>query len=234
MLPDLHRAGESDDLHAIVGDHRRADVVDPADEEAEHRPRQTGFVEDFGEFQRGEGRAVGRLQQHRRAGRDGRGKLVGDLVQRMVEGRDRGDQLDRVARGEDLARLAVGRDVAGEDAAVVAQRLHRREVEHVGTTGCLVLRLTDGEAGLAGDQRGEFVAPFRQEHGCLAQDVVAVAAGQRFVRKGQRGGDRLLEVLRADQGGGAGERPVPGVTDFEGAAGGDRLAGDVGGKMDRE
>jgi hypothetical protein len=39
-------------------------------------------------------------------------------------------------------------------------------------------------------------------------------------------------MLRADEGGGAGEGIIPRVSDLEGAAGGDGLAGDVGWKMD--
>ena len=66
-----------------------------------------------------ERRQLGGLQHDAVVGGEGRRQLVRHHVQRMVEGRDRRNRVQRLAQGEDLARLAVRGEIAGEGLPVV-------------------------------------------------------------------------------------------------------------------
>ena len=61
---------------------------------------QPGLVHERHEVEAGQRRRAGRLDDHRAADRDRRRDLVHDQVQRMVEGRDRRDDADRLVGGE--------------------------------------------------------------------------------------------------------------------------------------
>ena len=79
--------------------------------------------EQFLEKLRCQRRFLGRLEDHPVVGRDGRRDLVCDLVEWMVEGRDRADDAEqRLALRVDPTRLAVRCEIAREDLAVVAQQ----------------------------------------------------------------------------------------------------------------
>jgi hypothetical protein len=63
---------------------------------------------------------------------------VGDLVERVVERRDPGTERDRDAERVGATVAPALGDVAGERLAVVAQRLHGREAEHIAGAADLV------------------------------------------------------------------------------------------------
>jgi len=54
---------------------------------------------------------------------------VGDHVERVIEGRDRRDRGQRLALGEDFSGFALGREIAGENLAVIANAELTRERE---------------------------------------------------------------------------------------------------------
>ena len=103
----LGAACESDQIDARIAHERLGDCFAIANERAEHRRRQTSFVEQLGEADRDQRRLAGRLEQHRHAGGDRRGEFVRHLVERVVERRDRGDQTQRLAHGKNFSRRAV-------------------------------------------------------------------------------------------------------------------------------
>ncbi len=86
--------------------HRRTDGLAGAVDEVEHARRRPGVVHDLGEQQRAERRQLARLEHHGAAGGDRRGDLGGDLVERPVPRRDRGDHADRLAADVDPVDLA--------------------------------------------------------------------------------------------------------------------------------
>ena len=64
-------------------------------------------------------------------------------VERMIERRDRGHQLEWFAKRENFAGLALGRNVAVENLAPVAQRLHRSGLQHVSGSADFVAGLAN-------------------------------------------------------------------------------------------
>ena len=135
-----------------VGDHGVADVGRIAGDDRQHLGRQARLVERVGEEQRGERRQLGRLQHHAVVGGEGRRQLVRHHVERMVERRDGRDGVERLAQGEDLARLAVRGEIAGEGLAVVEQAELAGEGEDVVGAADLVERVLQAEARLERDQ----------------------------------------------------------------------------------
>jgi hypothetical protein len=98
----------------------------------------------------------------------------------MVERRDRDDHAEqRVALRVDAALPAVGRDVAGEDLAVVAQRRLRREAEHVAHPADLVARILHAQARFERDQRREFVLARNHQGAGALEDGRPIRPRQR-------------------------------------------------------
>ena len=158
VLADLHRAGEGDEVAVRVGDHRVADGRRIAGDDREHFRRQAGLVEHVGERQRGQRRQLGRLQHHAVVGGDRGRDLVRHHVERMVERRDRRDDaVSGIARGEDLALLALRRDIAGIDLAVVLDgELAGERIDVVGAAR-LVERVLPAQPELRRDDAGELL-----------------------------------------------------------------------------
>jgi len=145
----------------------------------------------------------------------------------MVERRDRADAFQRLAGGEDLARLAVGRDVTREDLPIVEDRKLAREREDVVGAADLVERVLLAQAALGGDQVGDLVAALGQDLARAHQDPLALVAGEPgLVASGD--GEGLAHLLarraldRADHG------VVVGIEDLDlPAAAGHLLPGDA-------
>ena len=189
--------------------------------------RQTRFVQDVGQQQRGERRLFGRLQHHAVVGRDRRRDLVRDLVQRMVERRDRRDHaLQRLAQRVDLALLAVRRQVAGKDLAVVGQRRVAGEHEDVAGAADLVERILLADAALGGDQVGDLVGA-RADHlgGAMADPIALVARQPRLECRATENARRTSSTVAL--GTVPTSAPVYGLRDFDDALAADQLAGDA-------
>ncbi len=157
-LPIGDAAGEGDEIDVGVGQHLVGDLRgSPVTTEnisggrpASYRMSASSSAVS-GVFSRG-------LQHHPVVGGDRRRDLVRDLVQRMVERRDRGDHAQqRLAQRVDLALLAVRREIAGEDLAVVGERRVAGEDEHVAGAADLVERVLLADAALGGDEVGDLV-----------------------------------------------------------------------------
>ncbi len=158
-LADAHAAGEGDDVDVVVGHHLVADVVRPAGDDLEHLGRQACLIENVGKRDGGERRQFGRLADHAIVGGDRRRHLVRHHVERMVERRDGRDDADRLALGEDLARLALRRQIAGEDLAIIENaELARQRIDVIGAAH-LVERVLLRQAELQRDEIGELVLP---------------------------------------------------------------------------
>ena len=89
-------------------------------------------------------------------------------VQRVIERRDANGASQRLAQRENLSRLALRRDVAGENLAIVPQRLHRGEPQHVQRAADFVAGLAQAESGFPGDEPGKlFASDFQMPSGLL-------------------------------------------------------------------
>ncbi len=226
MLADPDRAGEGHQIRIGIGDHRIAHGRGVAGDHREHLGRQPGLVEHVGQRQRGQRRQFGRLEDEAVIGGDRRGQLVADHVERMVERGDRRDHAEqRLARGEDLPRLAVRRDIAGEHLAIVLDgQLCRERPDIIGTAG-LVERVLPAQAGLGGDQPGEFVPAIAQELGGLLQDLLALIA--RELRLESPGlGEGFADMLGPCSRDQSDDAVVIGVPDLDHVVGRGQLAGD--------
>jgi len=155
------------DLPRGAGDHR------------EHLGRQPGLVQDVGKRYRTQGRLFGWLQDHAVVRGDRRSHLVRNLVQRVVERRDRGDNpTQRPAQCVHLAPLAVRRQIAGEDLTVVGQRRIAGEHEYIAGTADLVERIFFADPALGGNQVRDFFAPAPDQLRGAITDPVAIVASQ--------------------------------------------------------
>ena len=121
------------------------------------RPGQAGFVEQFGEAERRQGRFLGRFEDDGRARGHGGGELVRDLVERMVEGRDAAAQGEGSRTVKILRALPCG-EMSHEKTWPSSRGAHGGEAQHVDGAGDLVARLADAQAGLRGDEPRKRVA----------------------------------------------------------------------------
>ena len=171
----------------------------------EHRPSKP---------ERGERRLLRRLEHDRRSSGDRRCQLVRNLVQGVVERRDRSDERDRLTCRERPPRTAVRRDVAGEELAVVMERGTRPEREHVDGTRDLVARVGEAQAGLAGDQHRELVGRCGDRVGDPPQDPAALVAVERDLRAA-RAVERAPDPVACQEGNRADHLAGVGVAHFE-------------------
>ena len=151
-------------------------------------------MEQFGKSQRDQRRLFGRLEDDGCPGSDGRPQLMGHLVQRMVEGRDRDRAAQRFPGGEDLAGLALCGNIAREDLTVIAQGLHGGEAEHVHCSTNLIACFPQRQAGFRGDDAGELLAPAFERGPGLLQNLGSLEAGGGIPER-CGGGDRFQGVL---------------------------------------
>ena len=96
----------------------------PADE-VEHSGGEPDLVDDLREDERVQRRDLGRLQHHRASRGERRRHLRGDLVQRVVPGRDRADHTDRLAHHRGVADLLFELDLL-DDLRHRHERRHRQ------------------------------------------------------------------------------------------------------------
>ena len=110
-LADGDTPGKGYEIDIGIRDHLRSDGLRQAGDDREHLGRQSGLVEYVGKAKRGKGCQLCLLADKAVVRRDGRCNLVGNHVEGMIEGRDRRDRPQGLAQGEDLASLALGRQV---------------------------------------------------------------------------------------------------------------------------
>ena len=190
-------AGDRDQRDVLVAGERAADLRAGPGHDVEHARRQAGVERQAAEHQRGQRRQLGRLEHDRVAGRERRPDLPGRHVERVVPGRDRGADADRLA--PDRARQAfevlarrLALEVAGgggEEAQVVDRQ---RDVE-----GARELQRLAGVARLGARELVrallEQVGHAVEHRGALAGgDAAPVAAAEG----GARGRDGALGVGR--------------------------------------
>ncbi len=90
-------AGDRDHVDIRVGRHRTTDLGAAAIDQIEYPRRQTRVMHQLCEQQGAQGRQFAGLEHHGAAGRDGRGDLGGDLIQRPVPRRDQPAHTDGLA-----------------------------------------------------------------------------------------------------------------------------------------
>src|SRR3954451_21513563 len=97
----------------------------------------------------------------------------------MIERRNRRDHaVERIARGEDLALLALRRDVARVGLAVVLDgELSGERINIVGAPS-LIERILPAQARLRRDDARELLLARGEQVGGLEQDLLALVAGQ--------------------------------------------------------
>jgi hypothetical protein len=203
---DLGRADEAEEGDALVGDQLFGELVGLRQEGLAPGFRQAGLMHQRDEVAAAQGRRARRLDDDRAADRDRRRDLVDDQVERVVEGRDRRDDADRLLGGEGPAphgrRRQPHRDLAtGEVPEFVGG-----VVDPVDGARRLDDRVGQRLAAFARDLPGEMVALGRQQLGELAQDrdplmgfepAIAIAEDLLgrlqfgFERRGIVGGDLL-------------------------------------------
>ena len=145
---------------------------------------------------------LARLEHHRAAGGQRRRDLRGDLVQRVVPGRDRADDADRLAHDQRVADLLLPRDLARR-AAAIEREGHRRQagLDHRATARSAC-------PSSCGDQRGDLLAALaerrrrsrRRQLGALVG--AASATSRRTPRARPRPRGRRPPACRA------GSRPI--------------------------
>ena len=116
----------------------------------------------------------------------------------MIERRNCRDGSDRLAFCVDLAVLAVGREIAGEDLPVIEDGELTCEREDVIGPPGLVERMLFADAELECEHVGDGLAPVADEFGRLEQDLLALEAAE------------LRRVVRRDLEGLAGMFGIPG------------------------
>ncbi|MOA24811.1 hypothetical protein D3C78_1455060 [compost metagenome] len=101
-----------------------------------------------------------------------------DHVERVVERRDGGNCLQRFARREDLALLAVGREIAGKNLAVILNAHLSGKREDIEGAADLVERVLLGNAELERDEIGNFLLASVKQFRGAQQDPLPLVAGQ--------------------------------------------------------
>ena len=132
---------------------------------------QPRLLEDLGQREHRERRLLGRLDDHRAAGGDGRADLARAHRHREVPGRDHVTGADGLAHGQQPAG-AVGR---GRVAALDAHRLLGEPAEELRRVGDLGLGLRDRLAHLERHDQRELVGALGDRLVGAAQDLAALA-----------------------------------------------------------
>ena len=216
-LADRDAPRERDHLDRGVARNRVEDLARIAADDLADSAGSAGLRQDSSSAQRAQRRLLRRLDHDRRAHGKRRRHLVGDLVERMVEGRDGGDEPHRNPQGVGAAVAAVRRDVPGEALAVVAQRLHRGEAEHVDRAPDLMAGVLQAQARLGADQARELLAPRAEQARDAEQDFGALVARSRPERRAPAASS--ARALRRD-------RPGRLADELAGVGGADREHGE--------
>ena len=171
--------------------HRLADDWSGAADEVEDAGRQADLVQHVGQHEGVQRRDFGGLQ-HDRAARRQRGRdLRSDLVQRVVPGRDRADDADRLTHDQRVADLLLPDGVG--------HYLRHRAEAHCRQSGLDHVRELDRHAELLRDQRGDLLHPRAERLRDPREPVGAlVDRGQRpCLERCARGSHRAIDVVRA-------------------------------------
>ncbi len=188
-----HRvAGDGDHAHLGMADQRVTDVAACAGQHV-HHARGQDLGQDLGEGERRERGPSRWLEDDRVARGEGRPELPAGHVQRVVPGRDRGDDTDRVAADD---RGVAGRELVGRKAVHDPSRAGE-EAEQVGAHGDLVDGGADRLAGVRALQPAELVGPRIERVGDLEEQQRAILRGRLLPRRERRLGrvDRPIHVL---------------------------------------
>ena len=112
----LSAADEAEKPDPRIGDHRPGQVLIDSHQRLAPLVGQAGFSQNAHQPEARQRRRLGRLDDRRAAGRDGRPDLMGNQVQRMVEGAEGQHHADRLVMGESQPPggrgVAVHRDFA--------------------------------------------------------------------------------------------------------------------------
>ena len=192
----LGRAGERDLVDARVAHERAPDRRPVAGDDVEHAVGDARLGHELGQLERGHGRVVARLDDHRAAGGERGRELPGQQQQRRVPRHDGGHHADRHALRERDEVGLVGRDALARELVGPAGEVAvpRREQPHLSAELAQqlarVARLELGQAvGVALDQVGEAMHQPR-----------ALEAGERSplaLERRARGGHGAVDVRLA-------------------------------------
>ncbi len=216
---DLGRADEAEEGDARIGCELLRERIVLGDEGLAPALFQPGLAEQGDQFQTAQRRHRRRLDDDRAADGDRGGDLVDDQIHRVIEGRDRGDDADRLLGGEGPPVLA-GRRLAHRDflAGEISQ-IFGGAADAVDGADHLDGRILPGFAAFARNQPGKMVLPLgqqgggAQQYGAALMDLEpAVAIAQRARRGCELGFERLGVVGRnlRDEG------PIEGLHDLDG------------------
>ena len=209
---DFRGAGEGERAGQLVLDDRVADLRSRPGDDAQPALRQSRLDQDRGQLQRRDRRLPGRLQHHRVAGGDRRAELVGDEVEREVEGTDRADHA--VGDAQHHAELAGAgrRGLHRHGAPGQLARLDRGEGEGVDAALGLDPRGLQRLAGLGGDRQRQVVASLGDQLGGAVQHRGALVLGEvARLEGGLRGDHRPVDQRRVALRHPADDRPVVGA-----------------------
>src|SRR3954470_1921794 len=145
----------------------------------------------------------------------------------MIERRNRRDDaIQRKARGEDLALLALRRDVARVGLAVVLDgQLPGKRIDVIGAAG-FVERILPAQTRLCRDDARKLFFARREQVGGLEQDLLALVTRELRL-EGFRLRESLAHMLRPRCRDGADHRAVVRVEHLDNLIGLDALAGDA-------
>ena len=155
-----------------------------------------GLGQDLGQLQRRDRRLPGRLQDHRVAGRERGAELVGDEVEREVEGADRADDpVGHAHHDAELARAGRRRRPSAPSRRS-ACGLDGGEGQGVDAAARLDLRGLHRLAGLGGDRQRQVVDPLGDQARGAVERRGALVTGELVGVEGFVGGvDGALDQL---------------------------------------
>ena len=207
-------------------DDRVADLGAGAGDDAEPALGQARLEQDLGQLERRDRRLPGGLEDDRVAGGDRRPELVGDEVEREVEGADRADHA--VGDPQHHAELAgAGRGgLHRHRAAGQLARLDRGEGEGLDAAAGLDGRRLQRLAGLGGDRQRQVLGPLGGELGGAVEHRGPLVLGEVAGLEGLlRRADGAVDERRVALGDPADDGPVVGAQDLVPLAGRHPLAG---------
>ena len=210
----------------LVLDDRVADLRAGPGDDAQPALRQARLEQHLGQLQRRDRRLAGRLQHDRVAGGDRRPQLVGDQVEREVEGADRADHAVGDAQHHPELAHAGGRGLHRHRAAGQLARLDGGEGEGVDAARRLRPGGLQRLARLGGDRQGEVVEPLADQlRGPVEHRGARVLGEVRALEGRLRRPRGAIDQRRVALGDPPHDRPVVGAADLVPLAGRHPLAG---------
>ena len=163
-------ADEAQESDARIGGEPLGQGVVLGDEGLAPRLREARLAEQGDQLQAGQRRRRSRLDDHGTPDGDGRRDLMDDQVERMVEGRDRGDDADRLPGGESPAAIARRREPHRDLAAGEVAELVGRIAQAVDRTDRLDPGVRQRLPAFLRDEPRKCVQPLSQQHGGADQN----------------------------------------------------------------